>query len=92
MIVSRKVLTIFLTGHPLMAGDNLIEKIKLLTGSLDVVVEKSFLCTYACLLLRYGNTGYNIFNAKIKKKQLVSILKSKNEKPKLREVIFLLIT
>jgi len=53
-------------GHRLMAGDNLNAKIKLLTGSLDVVVEKSFLCTYACLILRYGNTGYNKFNAKIK--------------------------
>ena len=67
-----------------MAGDNLDAKIKLLTGSLDFVVEKSFLCTYACLLLRYGNAGYNNFNAKIEKKQLVSILKAKNEKPKLR--------
>jgi len=37
---------ILLMGHRLMAGDNLIAKIKLLTGSLDVVVEKSFLCTY----------------------------------------------
>ena len=75
---------ILLMGHRLMAGDNLIAKIKLLTGSLNVVVEKSFLCTYACLLLRYDNAGYNNFNEKIKKKQLVSILKAKNEKPKLR--------
>jgi len=51
---------ILFMGHRLMAGDNLNAKIKLLTGSLDVVVEKSFLCTYASLLLRYGNTAFSI--------------------------------
>ena len=80
---------ILLMGHRLMAGDNLNAKIKLLTGSLDFDVEKSFLYTYTCLLLRCDNTVYNNFNAKIKKKQLASTLKAKNEKPKLREVIFL---